>query len=93
MLLNKNTNKKETNMPDSNHKPIPFKELDKYFKARNALKDVPIAVQRRFHIVANQQPRVKTRVERIDRGDGQSDWEVIVEIEESAWEIAHSRVL
>lgn len=66
-------------MPDK--KPVPFKELDKYFKPRGALKDKPIALERRFHVAADKKPQVKTRIERIDRGDGRPQWEVVVDID------------
>ena len=62
-------------------KPIPAKELDKHFKSRGALKKRPIALERRFHVAADRKPQVKTRLERIDRGDGQRHWEVIVDID------------
>ena len=68
-------------MQDRNQKPIAFKELDQHFKTRGPLQETPIALERRFHIVADREPSVKARLERIDRGDGQSQWEVIVDID------------
>jgi len=61
--------------------PIPVKDLDQYFKKRGPIDETPIALERRFHIVADREPEVKTRLERIDRGDGQPYWEVIVDID------------
>jgi V8-like Glu-specific endopeptidase len=61
--------------------PIPVNKLDQHFKPRGALKETPIALERRFHIAAERKPQVKARIERIDRGDGQPHWEVIVEID------------
>jgi V8-like Glu-specific endopeptidase len=69
-------------MPDSIEKPILVRELDQHFRTRGALNERPIALERRFHIAADREPRVKTRLERIDRGDGQPNWEVVVEIED-----------
>jgi V8-like Glu-specific endopeptidase len=68
-------------MPERIQQPIPMKKLNRHFKPRGALKETPIAVERRFHIAADREPQVKTRFERIDRGDGQPHWEVIVDID------------
>ena len=68
-------------MADRIERPIPFKELDRRLKARAALKKTPITIERRFHVAAEKTPRVKTRLERVDRGDGKSHWEAIVEID------------
>lgn len=62
-------------------RPIPLKELDHHFRSRGPLRETPIALERRFHIVADQEPQVRTRLERINRGDGRSQWEVIVDID------------
>lgn len=67
-------------MPVNIQRPIPLNELDKHFKRRGPVKATPIAVERRFHVGADQQPQVKTRLERIDRGDNKPHWEVVVEI-------------
>ncbi len=67
-------------MSDSTKRPVSLKDLDKVFKARGALNKTPIATERRFHIAADQEPQIKTRLERIVRDDGQSSWEVIVDI-------------
>lgn len=61
--------------------PIPFKELNRRLKARAPITEKPIAVERRFHLAADREPVVKTRVQRIDRGDGLAHWEVIVDID------------
>jgi len=68
-------------MQDHKQEPIPFKDLDQHFKTRGPLQEMSIALERRFHIVADREPNVKTRLERIDRGDGQPHWEVIVDID------------
>ncbi len=68
-------------MPEPVDKPVPAKELDKHFKPRGALKKTPIALERRFHVAADREPQINTRLERVDRGDGQRYWEVIVDID------------
>ncbi len=61
--------------------PIPVKRLDKHFETRDALDSRPTVLERRFHVVADKAPRIETRLELVDRGDGQSHWEVIVEVD------------
>jgi len=68
-------------MKDCLPSPLPFEDLDRHFKTRDATRPTPVAVERRFHVAADREPRVKTRLERVERGDGQPHWEVIVEIE------------
>lgn len=68
-------------MQERTQRPIPVKGLDQYFEPHGALKETPIVLERRFHIAADREPQVKTRLERVDRGDGQAHWEVIVEID------------
>jgi V8-like Glu-specific endopeptidase len=68
-------------MPDPIAKPIPVRQLDEHFNPRGALRDTPVTLERRFHIAADHEPQIRTRMERIDRGDGRSQWEVIVEID------------
>ena len=68
-------------MAKHTQKPIPVKKLDQHFKPHGALKKKLIALERRFHVAANRKPKVKTRLERVDRGDGEAQWEVIVEID------------
>lgn len=68
-------------MADPIQKPVPFKELNQYFKSHLASKETPIALEHRFQVATDEEPKVKTRLERIDRGDGQKHWEVIVDIE------------
>jgi V8-like Glu-specific endopeptidase len=60
--------------------PISLKRVEQIFTDREASSQQPIATERRFHVVAEDEPHVETRVELVDRGDGQSSWEVIVEI-------------
>jgi len=67
-------------MSNGNEKPIKFRELERRFEARDAKTTKPIGLERRFHIAADQEPRVRTRLERVERGD-KSDWEVIVEVD------------
>jgi V8-like Glu-specific endopeptidase len=68
-------------MPDRIPRPVPVNELERHFKSRGPLRETPIALERRFHIAADRQPQVTTRLERNDRGDGQPHWEVIVSID------------
>ncbi|MGA0559293.1 trypsin-like serine peptidase [Larkinella sp. VNQ87] len=68
-------------MPDSNEKPVSFKELERHFQARKAVNDTPIQIERRFHVQADREPVVKTRLERVDRGDNQLHWEIVVELD------------
>lgn len=67
-------------MSNSIQKPLQFKELQKYFKTTKAKKEKPLQVERRFHIAAEKEPKVITRLEKVDRGNDNYDWEVIVEI-------------
>ncbi len=61
--------------------PIPMAELDRHFKARGPAKDKPVAIERRFHIAAEKEPVVKTRLEPYERSDGNFGWEVVVEVD------------
>jgi V8-like Glu-specific endopeptidase len=62
-------------------KPIRIKDLERRFKSRGPREKTPIALERRFHVAADREPQVKTRLERVDRGKGQAHWEVVVEID------------
>jgi V8-like Glu-specific endopeptidase len=68
-------------MRDQLPKPVPVKSLGRHFKTRGPMKETPIAVERRFHIATDRKPEVKTRLERIERRGGRTDWEVVVEID------------
>ncbi len=68
-------------MAERAQKPIPMKQVGRHFKQRGPLKKTRIALERRFHVAADRKPQVKTRIERVGRGDGQSGWEVIVDID------------
>jgi V8-like Glu-specific endopeptidase len=68
-------------MPERAARPIRVKELEKHFKARGPRKDAPIAIERRFHVAADREPQVRTRLVRIDRGDGKPQWEVVVDVD------------
>ena len=61
--------------------PVPFADLEQQFKSRGPLRDASIAVERRFHVAADREPQVRTRLERVDRGDGRGHWEVVVEVD------------
>lgn len=67
-------------MSNGNEKPIKFRELERRLEARDPKTNKPIGLERRFHIAADQEPKVRTRLERVERGD-KSDWEVIVEVD------------
>ena len=62
-------------------KPVSLRELEQHFKSRGPNKESPIALERRFHIAADSEPKISTRLQRVERGDGQPYWEVIVEID------------
>jgi hypothetical protein len=55
-------------MRDRIQEPIPVKELDQHFKPRGALKETPIALERRFHIAADREPQVRTSKRRSQMG-------------------------
>lgn len=67
-------------MKDQVQRPIPIKELEKHFKSRPPAKEKPLAVERHFHVAADKEPKVRTRVVRIER-DGKPAWEVVVDID------------
>ncbi|MFM9949073.1 MAG: trypsin-like serine peptidase [Saprospiraceae bacterium] len=68
-------------MQNKKKRPVLKKDVDEQFKTRPALEEKPIAIERRFHVLAERQPQVKTRLEPVDRGNGQQHWEIIVDIE------------
>ena len=68
-------------MPERMEKPIRMKELERRFKPRGPRKKTPITVERRFHVAADGEPEITTRLERVDRGRGQAHWEIVVEID------------
>jgi V8-like Glu-specific endopeptidase len=68
-------------MPDQAPKPLPLKAVAQHFETRGPRKESPIAVERRFHVAADREPVVKTRLERIERAGGRGQWEVVVEID------------
>jgi V8-like Glu-specific endopeptidase len=57
-----------------------MKELAEYFETRGPIEDKPIAIERRFHVCADQEPEINCRLEQVDRGDGKLCWEVVVDI-------------
>jgi V8-like Glu-specific endopeptidase len=68
-------------MADRIARPVPFADLEQHFKTRGPLREASIALERRFHVAADREPHVRTRLERVERGDGRSHWEVVVEID------------
>jgi hypothetical protein len=68
-------------VPERIERPVPMKQIDELFEPRGPLDEKPISIERRFHIFAEEEPSVETRLERIDRGDGQPHWQVVVEID------------
>lgn len=68
-------------MKEYKQRPISFKKLEKYFESRPPRKSALISMERRFHIQAEGEPKVVTRLERVDRADNKMNWEVIVEID------------
>jgi V8-like Glu-specific endopeptidase len=68
-------------MPERIEKPIRVKELERRFKPRDPREQTPITLERRFHVAAEGEPKVKTTLARVDRGDGRAEWEVVVEID------------
>jgi V8-like Glu-specific endopeptidase len=68
-------------MPNQVEKPIAMKQLEDRFKSRPARTKTPIALERRFHVIADRKPQVETRLERVNRGKGEAHWEVVVEVD------------
>lgn len=62
-------------------RPVPMQELERQFPARAAERETPIAVQRSFVVAADRPPEVRTRVERVDRGDGHVQWQVSLDVQ------------
>jgi V8-like Glu-specific endopeptidase len=72
---------READMPERIEKPVPMKQLDRLFEPRGPVKETPIALERRFNVDAEKEPRIETRLEQIDRGDGLPHWQVVVSID------------
>src|SRR5215213_2784005 len=53
-----------------NGSPISMRELGDYFKTRGPIEEKPIAIERRFHVAAENEPEINCRLERVDHGDG-----------------------
>ena len=68
-------------MKDVTAQPIQFEELERHFTTRGPRKEMPVAVERRFHVAADREPNVRTRLVRVERGDGHPNWEVVVELD------------
>jgi V8-like Glu-specific endopeptidase len=68
-------------MASKNERPIEFEEIGKYFQDRDALEERPLTIERRFHVAADREPIVKTRFERSRDKKGESNWELVVEVE------------
>jgi V8-like Glu-specific endopeptidase len=58
-------------------KPIGLREAEKALKTRGPLKNIPQAIERRFHLAAEKAPNLTTRLNPLERGG----WEVVVEID------------
>lgn len=67
-------------MVSRSQQPIAVKELEEIFITRGPRKETPIHIERRFHVAADREPEISCRLERVDLGDGQLHWEVIVDI-------------
>ncbi len=61
-------------------KPLTLKEAEKHFKTRGANKETPISINQRFHVQAEKEPEVKTRLVPVKRDEQKISWEVQVEI-------------
>lgn len=68
-------------MPDCPPRPLPLKTVLRRFEDRAPREDKPIAIERRFHVAAEREPQVRTRLVRVERGAGTPQWEVVVEID------------
>lgn len=68
-------------MTDCKARPVPFDDIGDTFSAREAAKRRPIAIERRFAVAAEREPQVRTKLARVDRGDGVAHWDVVVEID------------
>jgi V8-like Glu-specific endopeptidase len=68
-------------MDDCRDRPVDFDRLDDTFRARDAAKPRPIAIERRFQVAAEREPRVQAKLVRVERGDGQAHWDVVVEVD------------
>ena len=68
-------------MPNRIEKPIRMKELERRFTPRGPREETPIALERRVHVAADREPQVRTRLDRVVRGEGQAHWEVVVEVD------------
>src|SRR5688572_25322929 len=68
-------------MNSKNERPLKFEELDNHFRDRDPIEAKPIKIERRFHVQAEGEPKFKGRFERVHRGEGESSWELIVELE------------
>jgi V8-like Glu-specific endopeptidase len=68
-------------MPDRIERPVLVKDLNRRFKPRGARKKTPITIEHRFHVAADRNPRIKTRLVRVSRRDGTPHWEVAVDVD------------
>jgi V8-like Glu-specific endopeptidase len=62
-------------------RPVLFTDLEEHFTERRPLDEAPILIERRFHVCAGREPKVTTKLVRVDRGDGRECWEIAVEID------------
>lgn len=68
-------------MDDCKTRPVDIDRLEEIFRAREAAKERPITIERHFQVLAEHEAQVRTRLVRVDRGDGQSHWDVVVEVD------------
>lgn len=68
-------------MTKRTNRPLSVREAAELFKNRGPAREQPIRIERRFHVAAEKEPRVDCRLVRVDRADGQSGWEVIVDVD------------
>jgi V8-like Glu-specific endopeptidase len=61
--------------------PITGDELFKHLERRGPGREIPIAIERRFHVAADEEPRIDARLEPVERADGGHGWQVIIEID------------
>lgn len=58
-------------------KPLTLAEANEAFPAREARERAALSIERRFHVAADSEPALRTRLERIEGGG----WEVVVEVD------------
>ena len=64
-------------MNTQNSQPLSLDEAAKQYVARGPKKKAKLAIERRFHLAAEAEPKVKTKARRMEGGG----WEIAVEID------------